>query len=83
MVGPFGISKNISTKIALCIKFGIHNETDIILLPKYCYKEGFLSSQAKSSHPWLWKSIMRGKSVIEVELDVQIWGGEKTRTFAV
>ena len=47
------------------------------ILPKYCKKKSFMDVQPRNDS-WIWKSILIGRNVCSIGIDIQVWGGHQT-----
>ena len=52
------------------------------LLPKYYKTEPFIKVKPKSCNSWIWKSLLTGRDVISMGIDVQVWSGKQTTLLA-
>ena len=47
------------------------------ILPKYCKNKSFMDVQPRNDS-WIWKSILIGRNVCSIGIDIQVWGGHQT-----
>ena len=48
------------------------------ILPKYCKNKSFMDVQLRKNNSWIWKSILIGKDMCSIGMDVQVWGRHQT-----